>query len=106
MPHMGLLRHTGDARPAAVTNDLLDCRPGESLRRYAKHRRPETRARPVPSEDGSRAGGGRSRPLRRTVTITLLCPVRECGAPLTSADGCLRCPRRHTFDVARSGYVN
>jgi 23S rRNA (guanine745-N1)-methyltransferase len=40
------------------------------------------------------------------VTITLLCPVRECGAPLTAADGCLRCPRRHTFDVARSGYVN
>jgi 23S rRNA (guanine745-N1)-methyltransferase len=36
----------------------------------------------------------------------LLCPVRDCAAPLTREDRRLRCPRQHTFDVARSGYVN
>jgi 23S rRNA (guanine745-N1)-methyltransferase len=40
------------------------------------------------------------------VTTALLCPVRDCAAPLVREDGRLRCPRQHTFDVARSGYVN
>ncbi|MGI5190510.1 putative RNA methyltransferase [Promicromonospora sp. CA-289599] len=33
----------------------------------------------------------------------LRCP--SCGAELTPADGALRCPRRHSFDLARHGYV-
>ncbi|MER7590487.1 putative RNA methyltransferase [Micromonospora sp. NPDC127501] len=38
----------------------------------------------------------------------LRCPV--CGEPLVEATagttGVLRCPRRHSFDIARQGYVN
>lgn len=36
----------------------------------------------------------------------LRCPV--CGEPLAQATdlGALRCPRRHSFDIARQGYVN
>jgi 23S rRNA (guanine745-N1)-methyltransferase len=33
----------------------------------------------------------------------LRCP--SCGAELTPGDGALRCPRRHSFDLARHGYV-
>ncbi|MET9019722.1 putative RNA methyltransferase [Actinopolymorpha sp. NPDC004070] len=29
-----------------------------------------------------------------------------CGSPLTRAPGVLRCAERHSFDVARQGYVN
>jgi 23S rRNA (guanine745-N1)-methyltransferase len=40
----------------------------------------------------------------------LLCTVRDCHLPLTRAeDGSGRrlvCPRGHSFDVARSGYIN
>jgi 23S rRNA (guanine745-N1)-methyltransferase len=32
------------------------------------------------------------------------CPV--CRAPLTLVERSLRCPQRHSFDLARSGYVN
>jgi 23S rRNA (guanine745-N1)-methyltransferase len=38
--------------------------------------------------------------------VTLLCPVRGCGAPLSPADRALACPRGHRFDRARSGYCN
>ena len=34
----------------------------------------------------------------------LSCPV--CGDPLELADRSLRCGRRHSFDIARQGYVN
>ncbi|MEO7002285.1 MAG: putative RNA methyltransferase, partial [Ktedonobacterales bacterium] len=39
----------------------------------------------------------------------LICPI--CGEPLTretppAASACYRCPNRHSFDVARQGYVN
>lgn len=34
----------------------------------------------------------------------LICPV--CANPLAAADGSLRCPQGHTFDIAREGYVN
>ncbi|MFD6447417.1 putative RNA methyltransferase [Promicromonospora sp. NPDC060204] len=34
----------------------------------------------------------------------LRCP--SCGAELATAPGALRCPRRHSFDVARHGYVS
>ena len=38
--------------------------------------------------------------------VTLLCPVRTCHAPLTRGERRLTCPRGHSFDVGRSGYVN
>ncbi len=36
----------------------------------------------------------------------LLCPVRDCHLALTPDAKRLRCARGHSFDVARSGYVN
>jgi 23S rRNA (guanine745-N1)-methyltransferase len=36
----------------------------------------------------------------------LICPVRDCHEPLTREDRRFVCPRRHSFDIARSGYVN
>lgn len=36
----------------------------------------------------------------------LVCPVRDCHAPLVREKRRLVCPRGHSFDVARSGYVN
>jgi len=36
----------------------------------------------------------------------LLCPVRDCRLPLVRADRRLLCVRGHSFDVARTGYVN
>jgi 23S rRNA (guanine745-N1)-methyltransferase len=35
-----------------------------------------------------------------------LCTVRECHAPLERQDRQYRCVRGHSFDIARSGYVN
>ncbi len=37
---------------------------------------------------------------------TLICPVRDCGEPLERRGASLACPRGHSFDVARGGYVN
>ncbi|HEY6050573.1 MAG TPA: rRNA (guanine-N1)-methyltransferase, partial [Thermoanaerobaculia bacterium] len=36
----------------------------------------------------------------------LVCPVRGCGRRLERSGPAFRCPRGHSFDVARSGYVN
>jgi 23S rRNA (guanine745-N1)-methyltransferase len=36
----------------------------------------------------------------------LLCPVRGCRKALIPVQRRLVCPRRHSFDIARSGYVN
>ena len=36
--------------------------------------------------------------------MELLCPV--CGKSLCRAEQCFRCENRHSFDVARQGYVN
>ena len=36
----------------------------------------------------------------------LLCPVRDCHLPLAREQQRLVCPRAHSFDVARSGYIN
>ena len=36
----------------------------------------------------------------------LLCPVRDCHLPLARGERQVVCPRGHSFDVARSGYVN
>lgn len=38
--------------------------------------------------------------------VTVLCPVRGCGAPLERRDRAWSCGRGHLFDVARSGYCN
>ena len=38
--------------------------------------------------------------------VTLLCTVRGCGEPLVRESRQLICPRRHAFDIARSGYIN
>ncbi|MGW0610552.1 putative RNA methyltransferase [Streptomyces sp. NPDC002788] len=49
-----------------------------------------------------------SRPARRLPSDRLLtvltCPL--CPSGLEPADGALRCAGRHTFDIARHGYVN
>jgi 23S rRNA (guanine745-N1)-methyltransferase len=36
----------------------------------------------------------------------LICPVRGCRLELAREPRRLHCPRRHSFDIARSGYVN
>jgi 23S rRNA (guanine745-N1)-methyltransferase len=36
----------------------------------------------------------------------LVCPVRDCRLPLMRSDRRLLCERGHSFDVARSGYIN
>ena len=36
----------------------------------------------------------------------LVCPVRDCRLPLMRNGGRLLCERGHSFDVARSGYIN
>lgn len=38
--------------------------------------------------------------------LMLLCPVRECHLPLAREERRWICPKGHSFDVARSGYVN
>jgi 23S rRNA (guanine745-N1)-methyltransferase len=38
--------------------------------------------------------------------VQLLCTVRDCRMPLERRERSYICANRHTFDVARSGYVN
>ena len=38
--------------------------------------------------------------------VTLVCTVRNCAQPLARAERTFVCENRHSFDVARSGYVN
>src|ERR1043166_4249888 len=38
--------------------------------------------------------------------VTLLCTVRDCRAPLVREATRVVCERGHSFDVARSGYIN
>jgi 23S rRNA (guanine745-N1)-methyltransferase len=38
--------------------------------------------------------------------VNLLCTVRDCRTPLARQDRQWVCERRHSFDIARSGYVN
>jgi 23S rRNA (guanine745-N1)-methyltransferase len=40
------------------------------------------------------------------LSAPLACPVRTCYQPLHREPRAWTCPRGHTFDVARSGYVN
>ena len=54
-------------------------------------------------------GGGKHRLIVRHIRYTrrmLLCPVRDCHMPLAREQRRLLCPRGHSFDVARSGYIN
>lgn len=36
----------------------------------------------------------------------LLCPIRDCHLALLREERRLLCPRGHSFDIARSGYIN
>src|ERR1700732_3352907 len=36
----------------------------------------------------------------------LVCPIRGCHAPLKREERRVVCPQGHSFDVARSGYIN
>ena len=36
----------------------------------------------------------------------LLCPVRDCHLPLARLNRRLLCPSGHSFDIAKSGYIN
>jgi len=36
----------------------------------------------------------------------LVCPVRSCHLPLVREERRVVCPRAHSFDIARSGYIN
>jgi 23S rRNA (guanine745-N1)-methyltransferase len=36
----------------------------------------------------------------------LLCPVRDCHLPLSRDQRRVFCPQAHSFDIARSGYIN
>ena len=38
--------------------------------------------------------------------LPLLCTVRNCREPLAREEGRVVCPRGHSFDVARTGYIN
>ena len=38
--------------------------------------------------------------------LPLACSVRDCGLPLTRRDRTFVCAAGHSFDIARSGYVN
>jgi 23S rRNA (guanine745-N1)-methyltransferase len=38
--------------------------------------------------------------------VTVLCTVRNCGLPLSREERRMVCANAHSFDVARSGYVN
>jgi 23S rRNA (guanine745-N1)-methyltransferase len=49
---------------------------------------------------------GAPRHLIRYTDAMLLCPVRGCHRPLAREERRLICPRGHSFDIARSGYVN
>jgi 23S rRNA (guanine745-N1)-methyltransferase len=40
------------------------------------------------------------------MTAQLLCTVRQCHAPLERRERAFVCPLGHSYDVARSGYVN
>ena len=49
----------------------------------------------------------RGSPLHdRLHSAMLLCPVRDCRMALPREERRLLCPRGHSFDVARSGYIN
>src|SRR3954471_76553 len=55
------------------------------------------------------AASPRSRRVERCMIglyVSLLCTVRTCHQPLAREERRVVCPRGHSFDVARSGYIN
>ena len=42
--------------------------------------------------------------MKTDITKALICP--HCASPLTREGGSILCERRHTYDIAKSGYVN
>jgi 23S rRNA (guanine745-N1)-methyltransferase len=44
--------------------------------------------------------------MERSHPVVLLCPVRGCGSPLAPGERAWACPRGHSFDLAKSGYLN
>ena len=36
----------------------------------------------------------------------LLCPVRDCHSPMVREQRRVICPHGHSFDIARTGYIN
>lgn len=45
-------------------------------------------------------------PTVRYTQTMLLCPVRDCHLPLVREKPTLACANGHSFDIARSGYIN
>src|SRR5437879_7760260 len=45
-------------------------------------------------------------PTRHYNRSMLLCPVRDCHLALGRVERRRLCPRGHSFDIARSGYIN
>src|SRR5579872_5974028 len=42
----------------------------------------------------------------RSLEPALVCPVRDCRLPLSREERRVFCARGHSFDLARSGYIN
>lgn len=59
-------------------------------------------AQPGPGEPESSDGIASSATLERM----LICPVRGCRLPLAREERRVCCARKHSFDLARSGYIN
>ena len=57
---------------------------------------------PFQAITGAAIAGGYIRYTRRM----LVCPVRDCHLALAHEERRLVCPRGHSFDIARSGYIN
>jgi len=60
-------------------------------------------ARPI---GGSPNGAALPAAIMPVAPSLLMCPVRGCGLGLQRHGRALVCRRRHSFDIARSGYVN
>ena len=45
-------------------------------------------------------------PMLAENPFMLICPVRDCHLPLAREQRRVFCPRGHSFDIARSGYIN
>lgn len=87
---------------SVLSGDSSDSAADDSLGGYTRLPAPE-------AAEGEASQSGKA-PIKSGVTATLermlLCPVRECHRPLQS-DGRRRvCEAGHSFDVARSGYIN
>jgi 23S rRNA (guanine745-N1)-methyltransferase len=62
---------------------------------------------PKPRQSLFHGGNGGSNPPGDAISITLLlCPVRDCHLALLRDARRVLCARGHSFDIARSGYIN